>query len=108
MPAPTVHEKREINRGNLAVSIPFDLLSDIFIRLMESEMTPTSNYIPPTALLAVRKMRHTFCQVCHVWREAAIATKRIWAVVGFPHAAQELKTKRFLLVPSSFSGRISI
>ncbi|KAF8309981.1 hypothetical protein DL93DRAFT_2084924 [Clavulina sp. PMI_390] len=83
-----VKERRKANLGNLAVSLPTELLSDVFIRLVEGEIPSTSIKTNHDALISARRARFTLCGVCHIWRETAISTKQIWTIIDFPHGVR--------------------
>ncbi|KAF8309395.1 hypothetical protein DL93DRAFT_2170353 [Clavulina sp. PMI_390] len=94
-----IETARKSNLNNPAVSLHPELLGDIFIIAVESQIPEPNMYLPPTTMSLVRRTRSVICEVCHIWRMTAIQTKRIWAIIDLPHGITAALTNSYHSAP---------
>ncbi|KAF8309439.1 hypothetical protein DL93DRAFT_1764656 [Clavulina sp. PMI_390] len=73
---------REINSRLAVVTLPPELLSEIFLECINRGALDRFN--PHFSVASLRRTRSSLAGVCYRWRQVAQTTKSLWAVTAFP------------------------
>ncbi|KAF8309409.1 hypothetical protein DL93DRAFT_1763078 [Clavulina sp. PMI_390] len=101
----TVESLRRENQERAAVSLPSEVLSQIFCIILQGSLgVPKGAFqhrysLPKSVIGHFRTSRAVLCAVCFRWRKVMIGSANLWNVLNFPAKVQ--KASRTVAIPHS-------